>query len=387
MKEQTAHTDSGRAGPEGGSPDGDLKPFLGPPELAMQDLFDAERFPNIVVALDGTVLATWGARDVVVRRSKDGGRTWGPEIAIGSGIHAGGVTVDESTGEVLVFVHPTHPPSDGALAPRTVYRCADAGETWEPGEVVFQEDANGYVPSLHMSDHGITLRRGPHAGRLLRPARVYIPRGGYNTSIYSDDRGRTWQSGEPFPVNGTGEGAVAELSDGRIYYSSRQHFFPEGEPFRHDRLYAWSDDGGSTWTDPGYHQFVPDGPRYRGEERRGACYNGHFGMMAGLTRLPVADRDILIYSNADEAGHERVRMTAWASFDGGLTWPVKRLVDEGPSAYSSLAAGRPGTASEGWLYLQFEERDGGGRLARLNLSWLLEGESTGDGDVPGWAAR
>ena len=76
-------------------------------------------------------------------------------------------------------------------------------------------------------------------------------------------------------------------------------------------------------------------------------------------------------------------MTAWASFDGGETWPVKRLVYEGPSAYSSLVAGRPGTSSEGWIYLQFEERQAGGRMARLNLSWLMDGERTGDGRLPG----
>ena len=127
---------------------------------------------------------------------------------------------------------------------------------------------------------------------------------------------------------------------------------------------------------------MPAGPRYRAVEKPGSNYNGHFGMAAGFARLPVAGRDILIYSNADEPSHERVRMTAWASVDGGATWPVKRLVDAGPSAYSSLEAGRPGTPSEGWIYLQYEVRNGGGRIARFNLSGLLEGEATGDGPLP-----
>jgi len=95
----------------------------------------------------------------------------------------------------------------------------------------------------------------------------------------------------------------------------------------------------------------------------------------------VSGRDILLYSNADEESHERVRLTVWASLDGGITWPVKRLVDEGPSAYSSLAVGRTGTPSEGWIYLQYEERNGGGRVARFNLSWVLAGQLTGDGDL------
>ena len=73
-----------------------------------------------------------------------------------------------------------------------------------------------------------------------------------------------------------------------------------------------------------------------------------------------------------------------ASFDGGKTWPVKRLVYEGASGYSSLAAGRPDTASEGWIYLHFEGGpDGGSQVAQFNLSWLLAGKPTSDGLGPG----
>ena len=42
--------------------EGPLEPFLGEPGLAMQQLFTGGRFPNIVVTLKGTVLATWGER-------------------------------------------------------------------------------------------------------------------------------------------------------------------------------------------------------------------------------------------------------------------------------------------------------------------------------------
>jgi len=380
MEKQGAET--GKAQANGTRLEGDLKAFCGAPEMEVEEIFAAERFPNAVVALDGTVLATWGATRLVVRRSEDGGKSWSPEIGVGEGIHAGGVTVDEATGDVVLFGHPEHPPSDRSPAPRTMYRSADAGKTWEVAEAVFREDERGHIPSLHMSEHGVALRRGPHAGRLLRPARVFDQDSGYNTAIFSDDHGSTWHCSQPFPVDGTGEGAVAELWDGRVYYSSRRHRFAVDEPLRHQRLRAWSHDGGETWVDAQYEKALPDGPRYRGTDKRGANYNGHFGMAAGLTRLPVAGRDILVYSNADHDGHERVRMAAWASLDGGQTWPVKRLVYEGPSAYSSLCAGLPGTASEGWIYLQFEERGAGGRMARFNLSWLLEGEATGDGALP-----
>jgi sialidase-1 len=89
--------------------------------------------------------------------------------------------------------------------------------------------------------------------------------------------------------------------------------------------------------------------------------------------------DILIYSNVESATG-RDKGTVWASFDGGKTWPLKRLVTPGACAYSSLDAGRPGTKSEGWIYLFYE--GSGGQMARFNLSWLLQGEKTGNGEVP-----
>jgi sialidase-1 len=361
---------------------------LGEPRFDIRQLFEGERFANVVVARDGTVLATWGSKRVRARRSEDGGKSWEPEIAIGDGIHGGGVIVDERQGDILLFTHPVHPPRDGTTAPRTMYRSTDHGKRWQADEAAFHRDANGFVPSLHMMEHGTTLLRGPHAGRLIRAARVYrTSPDGYATTVYSDDGGRNWHAGQPFAELGTGEAALVELHDGRLLGTSRKSFFAAGEPLRHQRLLAYSHDGGVTWRDAFYARTLPDGPRYRGAEPRGANYNGHFGMFNGLVRLPVQERDILIYSNADHDGHQRICMTVWASFDGGRTWPVKRLVHEGLSAYSSLATGRPGTPSEGWIYLQFEHGEGqqqyaGCQLARFNLAWLLEGQATGDGQLP-----
>ncbi len=228
-----------------------------------------------------------------------------------------------------------------------------------------------------MNEHGITLRHGEHKGRLLRPSRWYAGKNErerwpdhYTNAIYSDDGGKTWHTSDPFPENGTGEAAVAELSDGRIYYNSRVHWQERPENTR--RRCAYSDDGGQTWKDYRVVDVLPDGHQHRS-----------YGCMGGLVRLPIEGQDILIFSNIDTPNATRERATVWASFDGGQTWPVKRLVFDGPSAYSSLAAGRPGTPSEGWIYLHFEGGPGGGgTVARFNLSWLLAGEKTGDGAIP-----
>ncbi len=350
--------------------EGTLDPFLGEPKMEMQQVFPGDRFPNVVVATDGTVLAFWNG--VKLRRSEDGGKTWGDEIFVGEGFMGGGVTVDEQTGHILAFVQDRHPP-----APITVYRSKNHGKTWSAVDVEIKPDCNGNLPQMHMNEHGITLRRGEHQGRLLRPTRWYAGKNErarwpqhYTNAIYSDDRGKTWQTSDPFPANGTGEATLAELSDGRIYYNSRRHWAPEGENPRR-RWTAWSDDGGHTWRDLAICEVLPDGDQVR-----------DYGLMAGLVRLPVERRDILIFSNI-ESPRGRHHGTVWASFDGGRTWPIKRLVYEGPFAYSSLNAGRPGTVSEGWIYLLFEGGPkGGATMARFNLSWLLAGEKTGDGELP-----
>ncbi len=342
----------------------------GQPSFEMKQLYAGQRFPSIVVALDGTVLAFRASgAPIDVRRSEDGGVTWGPPIEVGGDrAHLGAAIVDERSGDVMVFYG------------NRLFRSSDVGKTWQAEDVTVKPDGLGGTGSTHGSDSGITLRFGKHQGRLLQAARVIPPDMDnhprwwpyhYNSAIYSDDGGASWQTSHPFPVLGTGEGTLAELSDGRVYYNSRCHMASDAM-----RRIAWSHDGGVTWIDPERSRVLPDGTR-------GSSY----GCAGGLTRLPGNDADILIFSNLDFAGGHgrgegRQRITVWASLDGARTWPVKRLVYAGPSGYSSLAAGRPGTASDGMVYLLFEGAlDGmhsGIHIARFNLAWVLEGEPTGD---------
>ncbi len=355
--------------------EGTIDAFLGKSSLDVQPVFRGERFGNIVVTMKGTVLATWGTSHVRAKRSEDGGKTWGPEIVIAKpGFQTGGLTVNETNGDIFAFIEDRHPP-----ATITIYKSSDDGKSWQKVPTNIKPDSKGNAPSMHMNEHGITLRHGEHKGRLIRPSRWYAGENNrrlwpkhYTNAIYSDDGGKTWHTSDPFPANGTGEATLAELSDGTIYYNSRRHWAEEGaNPKR--RWTATSKDGGKTWTDLKFCEVLPDGPQ-----------NTNYGCMGGLTRLAIKGRDILIYSNCDSAGG-RKQGTVWASFDGGKTWPIKRLVFAGSHAYSSITSGRPGTKTEGMIYHHFEGGPkGGSAVATFNLSWVLGGESTGDGTVPSW---
>ena len=344
-------------------------------------LFKGERFPNLVVAKDGSIIATWGEEKCVSRRSIDGGNSWEPQVYIGSGINGGGLTLDENSGEIIAFIEKEHPPST-----LKCYRSRDIGKTWDRIEIDILPDRNGITPSMHMNEHGISLKSGKYRGRLIRPSRFYNANSSserklmyssakekmwkeqYTNAVYSDDGGKTWQTSNPFPAKGTGEAALVELSDGTIYYNSRRHFSTDGLNPRMRHI-ATSTDGGHSWKDLYVSKELPDGEQDR-----------DYGLMAGLDRLPYEGHDILIFSNI-ESDSGRKNGTVWLSFDGGTSWPVKKRIENEGFKYSSLAVGRKNTASEGYIYLLYEtgKKDninayGGGIIARFNLSWLMEGK-------------
>lgn len=316
-----------------------------------KDLFEKVRIPKIVVARDGSVLA-FANSCRLLRRSEDCGATWSdPQGVAPDG--AGNAVVDDTTGDVLVVC-----PAKSCL-----WRSKDHGQTWSREAITLKPNLIGHgtpdgIPAdVSASESGITLQRGEHKGRLVMPARIQPPKGtneqeywqyNYNTSILSDDGGKTWQVGEPVQ-SGTGEGTLAELSDGRIYYNSRCHMAVD-----HRRRIAWSHDGGYRWVDWQVSDdlFEVGGPFYFKYGSKPS-----YGCNAGLVRVPyeaTGGTDVLLFSTPDNPGattphNGRIRMTVWASFDGAKTWPVKRLVYEGPSIYSSLAADEKGN-----VYLLFE---------------------------------
>ena len=254
-----------------------LEEFLGEPLLVpIQTVWEKRGgWGGILTAKDGTVVAFQSPGGGTCRRSRDGGRTWEPEIVIAPDAVNGRGLVDESTGDLLYAN-----PGAGWL-----FRSRDHGASWTRESVQARPDGFGNVPGKSIGvlamQCGITLAFGKHKGRLIMPARVAGPKDSnatelrpyhYSTALYSDDGGAVWQTSQPFPVLGTGEAALAELSDGSILYNSREHMT------RGNRFMAHSDDGGDLWLGAYRSADLPDGVR-------GTSY----GCLGGMVRLPIAE--------------------------------------------------------------------------------------------------
>jgi len=333
------------------------------------------RIPVIIVSPKGNVFA-FVNNGSLMRKSTDNGKSWLPEKEILPGENLkGNVIVDGNTGELLILSPSGQNPC--------VYRSTDEGETWLKEAVVIKPNAMGHgvygnAPiNIMAMEPGITLKYGEHKGRLIIAGRIQPPNGNnaqefwmynYNTSIYSDDNGKTWQVSDAI-MTGTGEGALAELSDGRVYYNSRSHMSVD-----HKRRIAWSYDGGNRYVD-----WSASDELYEIGEPFYFKYGSKpsYGCKAGLVRIPdgvVNADDVLLYSQPDWRGGWRYQMTVWASFNGTSTWPVKRLIDADFSAYSSLAVGKDGT-----IYLLYESGENKlydeTNVAVFNLSWLVSGEN------------
>jgi Neuraminidase (sialidase) len=229
------------------------------------------RIPAIVRAANGIVLAFAEGRvadcgddgdiDVVLRRSTDGGQTWGPLQVVSEGngsTHGNPVPiVDNRTGRIVLVTTQNGPAPcpNGCDRDPYVQTSDDSGATWTAP----REMTEGKLPSWNFwyatgPMHGIQLQHGQHSGRLIVGANFETYDGVgphiYGTHLlYSDDSGQTWHIGATTSRDdGTviaQEVTVVELTDGQIYALARERGTDPGS-----RAYAISSDGGETFDRP-----------------------------------------------------------------------------------------------------------------------------------------
>lgn len=313
------------------------------------------RIPAIVVSSEGTLLAFAEGRrnsladagdiDVVLKRSSDGGQTWGPlqVLHVNGADTAGNPTPVVAAGGRIVLLTVTNGGTiaEGALR-RGEVASADArriflqfseddGLSWtEAKEITEQVKSPSWRWYATGPCHGIRLR---HSGRLVVPAcHSLAPRTGSEDTgsepryygghcLISDDNGDSWRigfvddglgpDGEPTGYINANETTVVELPDGRLYFNTRN----QGGTGPGTRADSYSEDGGETLSTPYRPQATLVGPVVQGSVLR------------------VSDR--LVFAGPADAD-ARAALTLRVSNDDGATWQNARALSGLPAAYSDL---------------------------------------------------
>ncbi len=235
---------------------------------------DCYRIPTIVKANNGDLLAfaegrnggagfcnDLGKIDLVMKRSTDGGKTWG---ALNTVIEAFGdvkgnpapIVIPGSNRIVLLSTMQCFTnPSCGRI-PR-VSISDDNGKTWGAPKVLTTELGFASAPGWLATgpSHGIVLTRGAHAGRLVAGMSYTISGKNTGALVYSDDKGATWHRGatdtSTSDLMNPQEISVTELRDGRVYAAARNDANDDDKCLSdgtHNRAFAISSDGGATFS-------------------------------------------------------------------------------------------------------------------------------------------
>ncbi len=302
--------------------------------------YECFRIPALVKSPAGTILAfaegrrngcsDTGSIDLVLKRSMDGGKTWGPlQVVWTDGDNTCGnpaPVVDEVTGKILLLstwnLGSDREPEIIAEKSRDTRRIFllksdNEGLSWsDPEEITAQVKDKSWTWYATGPVHGIQLKNARFRGRLIIPCdHIEAKTKKYRSHvIYSDDHGETWKTGGIVPQDQVNECTVAELEDGRLMLNMRNY-----DREKRTRRISFSSDGGANWSDIQSDPVLVEP----------IC------QASLLMFRREKDRGILLFMNPASI-EKRKMMRLRASFDQGQTWQTSSVLHPGPSAYGDM---------------------------------------------------
>jgi len=297
-----------------------------------KDGYHTFRIPALITTQKGTLLAFCEGRkksssdtgdiDLVLKRSTDAGKTWQPlQVVWDDAQNTCGnpcPVVDQKTGTIwLLLTHNLGTDNERTIVEQTgkgsrtvwIAKSDDDGLTWsKPVDITADTKKSDWTWYATGPGVGIQLK----SGRLVVPCDAKIAKTKEKIShiIYSDDAGKTWKIGGVVGP-ACNECQVAELSNGDLHLNIRSY----GGNNR--RLVAISKDGGLTFAKPAEDKTLIEP----------VC-------QASVVAIPGVKGGLLF---ANPASKKREKMTIRLSRDDGKTWPIARILHDGPAAYSCLS--------------------------------------------------
>jgi len=330
------------------------------------------RIPALVTTTQGTLIACSDARlqsgrdlpnniHTVIRRSTDGGNTWGDLTPIftpvaGEGTADPCLVVDRETGRIWCAItwskdvgwYNSQPGYGADSFHNYLIYSDDDGVNWsEAMDITASVKAEEWISTWFSPGAGLQTQ----SGRLLIPYSAAHSRAQvYSYAVISDDHGKTWQRVGPMGAD-TNENMVSQLENGKLICNMRS------TAGLNQRAISHSTDDGNSWSplqhDPNLIEPV--------------CQASTFTIPAAKT---PDGREWLLFCNP--AGKKRENLTIKVSFDGGKSWPLGRLIHAGPTAYSCMTS-----VDENAIGLLYECGESasyeGIRYAHIPLQWLMEG--------------
>ena len=297
------------------------------------------RIPALITTAKGSLLAFAEGRknncgdagdiDLVLKRSEDGGKTWSElQVVWNDSTNTCGnpaPVVDQKTGNIILLStwnlgsdHEKDIINGSSKDTRRIFvlSSTDEGRTWSGAkEITKNVKKDNWTWYATGPGRGIQLSKGKHKGRLVIPSNHVVAqtKKNYSHVIYSDDRGSTWNLGGITQQDSVNESTIAELSNGRLMLNMRN------ASKKRNRQIAISKNSGKSWS-----AIYPDTTLIE------PVCEGNLIQY----KFP-GKKECLLFSNPASTS-SRTQMTIRVSYDNGKTWPLKKLVYEGPSAYSCL---------------------------------------------------
>jgi len=341
--------------------------------------YAAYRIPAIVRAGNGDLLAFAEGRvegisdacrtkDLVLRRSRDGGHSWDELQVVASAPLGPGArslmnpspVVAHRGAERIVLVGSWLAADEWALArgegrgSLLAWTSSDHGYSWSTSRDVSEQlqlpaglervwqEAGDWRIQVATLGHAIELQHGPYPGRLC-----FVGHGTFGAAsvfesvgylFWSDDGGVHWTTGPAItsradgtPARGWNESTLAELADGSLLLNARQYRDARPVGVRAGARVTWNADGSARVGPVFDDAALPDS-----------------GVQASLLRVDAAGQERLAFCNPAHPS-ARLQLTLRCSVDGGRSWPGATHLVAGRVGYSDLVdlgAGRVGVLYE-----------------------------------------